>query len=63
MAKAGNSEEVEKESGQLDKLLEDDFEEDYAEKESLGLLSAPLTIAADDNASTEEEPFYLEGET
>ena len=32
LPKAGNSEEVEKESGQLDKLLEDDFEEDYAEK-------------------------------
>ena len=59
LPKSVTAEENEKDSQQLDKLLEDDLDEDYDEKDNLEPLSAPLKIADEDDVSTEEDPFFL----
>jgi hypothetical protein len=58
--KSGAIEEIEKDSHQLDKLLEDDYDEGYDEKNNPEPLAAALKIADDDSAGAEDAPFYPE---
>ena len=49
-------EEVEEDESDLDDILEDSYDEDYDEKESLNNINSSLKVADDETLDVDEEP-------